>query len=104
MTSPRAPYGNGQIGSSLFLAQRDDPVQELREALQERLGDCGTEEKLADLRIAAGKRPQLVDEMGAREEPGVKDQIGIKRKALLVAERDQREGDPGRRALGKKCL
>src|SRR5215203_1573546 len=91
MTAARASYANGQVRLSFADVLRHQKFQQVQRVLEELVRRFGAIEILEHLRVAAGMRPELRDEVWIRQEPDVEQQVRIHRNAVLEAEAEDRD-------------
>src|SRR5439155_12368861 len=104
---PVAPAGtpdaDHQVGLPLRHVARHRDVEQRREPLHEPAVGVLALHVVADLRVRAGQRPKLRHPVGVREEADVEHDVDVAGQTELVAERNDRDLEPGlRRAPGER--
>src|SRR6266849_10405138 len=96
VAAARAAEGDGEVALALALVVGEGEGEQVEQAAEELLALRAAEHPGGHRGIRARLRAQLLDEERVRQEAAVERQVRIARQAVLVAERDQRDGHRAR--------
>ena len=97
-----AAHREGDEPLALTLVAGQHHPQQLRVMIQELRGARLGENVLPHRRVLPGHRGKFGDPVRVGQEPAVGHQVGVDRKAVFVAERDDGQPQPGRRAAAEE--